>query len=94
MSNPNDGQKRYDIFIELVKEAYEHTHKKKQDVSTIGQRLWNEVKNDDTTYKSAAKDLKMRAASHRKRTISFWVDLTKKQQQQKRQLQLQQQPPW
>ena len=28
MSNPNDGQKRYDIFIELVKEAYEHTHKK------------------------------------------------------------------
>ena len=28
MSNPNDGQKPYDIFIELVKEAYEHTHKK------------------------------------------------------------------
>ena len=22
MSNPNDGQKRYDKFIELVKEAY------------------------------------------------------------------------
>ena len=53
MSNPNDGQKPYDKFIvELVKEADEHTHKK-QDVYTIGQRLRNEAKNDETTYQSA-----------------------------------------
>ena len=52
MWNPNDDQKRYDKFIELVREAYEHTHKK-QDVYTSGQRLWNEAKNDHTTYQSA-----------------------------------------
>ena len=41
----------------------EHIHKK-QDVYTIGQQFWNETKSDDTTYQSAVKDLKMRAAGH------------------------------
>ena len=43
-----DGQKRYEKFIAMVREAYPQITMEKQ--FKKGQEMWNEVKNDPEKY--------------------------------------------
>ena len=60
-ANNNDGQKRYERFIGLVKAAYIGSLKT-ENIYKTGQDLWRKVKHDPDEYQRVVDDLKSRSA--------------------------------
>ena len=59
-----DGQKRYEKFIAMVREAYSQMTTEKQ--FKKGQEMWNQVKNDPEKYDKTVLNLKPTAAKEKK----------------------------
>ena len=76
-ANNNDGQKRYERFIELVKAAYVRSLKT-ENIFKIGQDLWQKEKHDPDEYQQVVNALKSRSAKQKQNTINFWAKAASK----------------
>ena len=78
-ANNNDGQKRYERFIELVKAAYVRSLKT-ENIYKIGQDLWQKEKHDPDEYQQVVNALKSHSAKQKQNTINFWAKAASKPQ--------------
>ena len=76
-ANNNDGQKRYERFIELVKAAYIRSLKT-ENIYKIGQDLWQKEKHDPDEYQQVVNALKSCSAKQKRNTINFWAKAASK----------------
>ena len=76
-ANNNDGQKRYERFIELVKAAYVRSLKT-ENIYKIGQDLWQKEKHDPDEYQQVVNALKSGSAKQKQNTINFWAKAASK----------------
>lgn len=67
----NEGQKKYDKFIQLVKEAY--TGLSKEKVYSKGQELWRKVKNEPDEYNKIVLNLKTMATKSKSQNSKIWM---------------------
>ena len=58
-----DGQKRYEKFIAMLREAYPQMTTEKQ--FKKGQEMWNQVKNDPEKYGKTVLNLKATSAKEK-----------------------------
>ena len=62
-----DGQKRYEKFIAMLREAYPQMTTEKQ--FKKGQEMWNQVKNDPEKYDKTVLNLKATAGKEKIRML-------------------------
>ena len=67
-----DGQKGYDKFIAMVREAYPQMTTEKQFKKR--QEMWNQVKNDPEKYSKTVLNLKPTAAKEKNKNVKMWMN--------------------
>ena len=70
----SEGQKRYEKFIDKVREAYPGLNKEQQ--FKKGQEMWNKVKNYPEEVGRAMLTLDAAVAKHKSRNAKLWINFT------------------
>ena len=70
----SEGQKRYETFIDKLREAYLGMNKEQQFKKE--QKMWSKVKNDPEEIGRAMLTLDAAAAKHKSRNAKIWINFT------------------